>query len=664
MLEAPSRKFNLSLLGLALLNMIPHLGIHAWVIFLVGIPMIVWRFAYEHQKVPLPSTLVKVLLISYSIFIVQQSYTGLSGVESATGLLISAISLKLLDSVRYRDAMVVLYTSFFVLMSSFLEQQNLAITLFAALDLILITALLFQLHKGKDMNFDLWTIIKIGGRLVAATLPLLIILFVIFPRFSGSLLNFNQKNVGSSGFSDKMEPGSIDQLVLSDEVAFRVEFEDFPPPQDQLYWRGSTFAINNGLEWKKLDTYEKIQTRNQDLKGDYVYEVILHEDYGKWIFALDYPSRIQLPSWRMNRHLRAAADKTYRFKEPIGQKTLYRGASDLIFTQSIEDLSVYLQMPESVPEEIQDLVRTWKNESEDVETYAKKIYQYYAKDFRYTLEPGSMGENSMATFLLEKKQGFCEHFATSFAYLMRAAGYPSRVVAGFQGGRKNKLSDYFIVSNRDAHAWAEVYNEAKGRWQRFDPTSVVAPLRLELGGAVYFTLSEEERDRATSVDEALKYYQNNFLVRYFDNFSLAIDFVQQEWNQFLLDYDYRRQKELLRKLGLDEVSKGRLFLYSVLVAILFFIVYRYRKLRSLRLKQSKAQQIYQKLQKHLAKKDIVKMAHEGPQTYLERAQKQLPDKAEIIEQFQLLYLHQEYGPEAENDQRLTRLQQAYKEIKS
>ena len=96
------------------------------------------------------------------------------------------------------------------------------------------------------------------------------------------------------------------------------------------------------------------------------------------------------------------------------------------------------------------------------------------------IEDAHLAYDSVDEFLFDTKRGFCGHYASAFATLMRAAGIPARVVTGYQGGTFNRFADYWILRQSDAHAWTEVWIEGRG-WLRMDPTSVIAPSRVERG---------------------------------------------------------------------------------------------------------------------------------------------------------------------------------------
>ena len=107
------------------------------------------------------------------------------------------------------------------------------------------------------------------------------------------------------------------------------------------------------------------------------------------------------------------------------------------------------------------------------------LTKFNREEFVYTLAPPFMEHDPVDMFLFDARRGFCEHYASAFVLLLRAAGIPARVVTGYQGGMMNPRGSYMIVRQSDAHAWAEAMID--GHWQRFDPTAAVAPSRIEIG---------------------------------------------------------------------------------------------------------------------------------------------------------------------------------------
>ena len=194
----------------------------------------------------------------------------------------------------------------------------------------------------------------------------------------------------------------------------------------------------------------------------------------------------------------------------------------------------------------------------------RRVLHFFNQEpFHYSLNAPFLGDDSVDDFLFDTRTGFCEHYASSFAVMMRMAGIPARIVTGYQGGWYSDLGNYLLVRQSDAHAWAEAWIEGSG-WTRVDPTAAVSPLRVERG--------------SLSALGAPRHMLDYGWVRSIRN---SVDIVQQRWNDYVIEYGAGRQARLLAPLGLDHMSPAMLvgFLFLVIVAagaIIFPLVMRIR----------------------------------------------------------------------------------------
>ena len=652
----PNRFFQLSLVFLVMLNLIPHFSDYTVPTLAVGGLCLAWRLLYEYQKVPLPNFITKLSLVATLFYLVYKNYGQILGLESGSALLICAVSLKLIDRVAYRDAMVLLFLNFMLLLARFFESQSLGITIFAAFDLIITTALLVQLHNGAQVKFDVISLLKTGGKLFLQISPVMILLFFIFPRFSTGFLNARVKKPALDGFSDSMEPGSMSKLAQSEQMAFRVKFLGKTPSPINRYWRGGVLTFNNQMRWKKGKSKLNMVTdqRGNDKKV-IAQEILLEPVFNKWLFVLDKPAWIDLGSIYIQRRARISDGHVYRFTKNNDKKIVYKAYSRPEKEEILNnENNQYLQSPEIKDERVLQLVRDISSNAKSNEQKAFRLMQYYQKNFRYTLEPGKLNTTNLDEFLFEKKVGFCEHFAVSFAALMRLADVPSRVVVGFLGGRKNEMSDYYMVTSKDAHAWTEIWSEQKQQWMRFDPTVMVAPLRGELGGDLFHSLSEDELLEITDSSSFLSGIENTW----FQQAKLAVDAVATNWNLFLLNYDRSGQQDFFQRLGFNKINQSFLTLISLLILLCFYLWIRLRNNRH-RVKDSPAQLAYLNFRARLSRVGIEKETHEGPLDFLDRVKRELPQSQQEIEEFQWVYLESYYGLE-ESNQDFNKLQNSIK----
>ncbi len=645
----PNRFFHLSLIFLVALNLLPHWNDHSVPTIVVGGFCLVWRLLYEYQKVRLPNDFVKAVLVMALSYLVYENYGQILGLESGSALLICAVSLKLIDRVDYRDAMVLLFLNFMLLLARFFESQSLGITLFAGFDLVITTALLVQLHNGAQVRFDIWTLLKTGSKLVLQVAPVMVLLFFVFPRFSTGFLSAPSRQGALDGFSNTLEPGSLTRLAQTDQLAFHARFKGEAPALTQRYWRGGVLTENQNMKWL---TREFKKNRLRPLAGTSVssiaYEILVQPVFNDWIFTLDRGVWVEPRHSQWQRRVRQTEGSLFRFTKAPDQKLLYEAQSVLGGSPSLrasqgaslfaDQRALYLQTPsEATDPRVRSLVQEVSKGQPTNEEKAQRLMQFYSTQFRYTLSPGRLKTQELAEFLFEKRVGFCEHFAVSFAALMRLADVPSRVVVGFHGGRRNKLSDYYRVSSKDAHAWTEIWSDTQEQWLRFDPTTLVAPLRFELGGEVFHSLTDDQRALAQS-EGFLSGYDRGWWQQGF----FAADALATQWNLFLLKYDQQGQKDFFAKLGLGNLHPLVLFGVSILVLVLFFLWLR-SKNPLFAAGDDSTQRAYLKLQTLLEKKGIQKKSFEGPSDFLIRAQKEDPTRQAPLESFRKNYLATRYG---------------------
>ena len=643
----PDRFFHLSLILLVVLNLVPHMNDHTTPTLAVGGFCLCWRLLYEYQYVPLPGFLVKSGLVVVLTYLVYMNYGRILGLESGSALLICAVSLKLIDRVGYRDAMILLFLNFMLLLARFFQSQTLGITIFATFDLIIATALLVQLHNGSRIHFNFITLLKTGAKLFLQITPVMFLLFFIFPRFSTNLIGLQfDRYSRMSGFGKTLEPGSLSSVAQNNRLAFHARFFGDPPSTSQMYWRGATINRNDGMKWEYEEEAERRQIGFIDLKKKpewvLTQEILMEPLFDGWLFAMDQPLWIHQKNMALQQWTMQTIDSDFVLKESYDKKFVYHAYSSLSgrkWELMKREKAKYLQSPAIKDPRVLDLVNRIKKGNVNHEDMANRLMVFYKDQFRYTLKPGTMKGKSIGEFLFEKKKGFCEHFAVSFASVMRLAGVPSRVVIGFQGGTRNEISDYYLVTNQDAHAWTEIWSEQKKKWLRFDPTSVVAPLRLELGGQMYHSLSEDQLLQAQSEGGKSLVQWNT---SWFGRSRLAFDALSTRWNLFLLKYDSSGQAEFFKRFGFRNINQNALLTISLLLLLGFFLWVRLRT-RTPLTKKDVAEKAYLRLRFILAKRGIEKEVSEGPSDFLIRCQKEFPGQKSGLETFRKAYLSQHYG---------------------
>ncbi len=457
----------------------------------------------------------------------------------------------------------------------------------------------------------------------------MLILFVLFPRIDGPLWGLPQDAHATSGLDDKMSPGSLSRLSLSEAVAFRVSYVDKVPRRDQMYWRGPVLWDFDGRTWTSNNTLLQFEPEFTELDQEIAYTVTLEPHNKKWLFALDVPNRIS-----------TAATLTFDFQllrnKPINTRLRYSARSNLVYQANLREsprvLQRALRLPDNLNPRTMQLAAEWRSKNSDDASIVRTALAYFNREkFEYTLEPPLLGNNGVDEFLFSTKQGFCEHYSSAFVVLMRAADIPARVVTGYQGGEFNEIGNYYIVRQSDAHAWAEVWLEDQG-WVRVDPTAAISPDRVSLG------LSAAISDNA-----ALPFMARN-PPQWLRDMRLNWDALSNQWNQWVLGYDSELQFAFMRRLGMESITWQNIAINMMAAIGLMIAIYALYMLRHLMKRRSdQVQAAWLKLCHKLAKAGLPRSDHEGPQDYAVRISSERPDLSVTFTDLAQCYTTLRYG---------------------
>lgn len=419
--------------------------------------LMLWRAYLAYSGKPLPKRwLLMLITFAGTTGIVFEFHT-LFGREAGVTLLMMLATLKLMEMRQARDAMVLIYLACFIIITNFFYSQSIPTALYLLATMVVIVTTWVHLQA---QSIALMPRLRIATVLLLQALPLTLILFIMFPRVPGPLWGLPQDAYASSGLDDKMSPGSLSRLSLSEAVAFRVTYNDKPPRRDQMYWRGPVLWNFDGRTWRPGITTLTEAPKFTGLDQAIDYVVTLEPHNKPWLFALDVPDKLSVP-----------ATLTYDFqllnKEPVHARLRYAARSNLVYHANLQEserqLQRGLQLPMQPNPRAHQLAAEWRAGSKDDASIVNTALTYFNKQgFVYTLEPPPLGANTVDDFLFTTKQGFCEHYASAFVFLMRAANVPARVVTGYLGGEFNEVGNYYIVRQSDAHAWAEVWLAGRG----------------------------------------------------------------------------------------------------------------------------------------------------------------------------------------------------------
>ncbi len=643
------RSFNSQYLQLFLtlvvaLNIVPFFGeVPVWILAAAS-GFIIWSALYVFRLVSLPGRVLRWTFTIACTAGVAVQFKSIIGQEPATALLILLAALKLLETVRYRDAMYVTFISYFLLMDYVLISQTLPATLFMVFSIAMITTLLFYLHgdRGKLSLRSLAVVM----RTLWLAIPLWLFLFVIFPRFSAALWTVNPDTRALSGFSDELNPGDISQLIESDELAFRTTFLSGPEPRYQeMYWRGGILWQTEGLRWTKKG-YSSSSSLTLNQPAQTVHEVVLEPEFQRFVFGLDSPVSVSAAG-HSPRAILSRPGFVFERQSPATIRVLYTIRSVINSDEpplNKFEKDTFLQAPKPSAQ-LSQLVETLKqaaqksNASSPEEKLSDALIDYFLENgFRYTKSPGVTA--NLDDFIFNKKVGFCEHYAGGFATIMRLLGVPSRVVIGFHGGVKNRLAEHWSVRALDAHAWSEIFIEGSG-WKRIDPTSFIAPLRLALGGD-FNNLDPAALDANMTREQFDLRFESSALQRWLNNTTLAFDLVSSRWNLFLLRYDFEYQSAILSALGVQSGQRAWLIASLLVGSALLLLLIRFWVRRSKK-KVDPIVSAYRDLCTELRLRGLPRLPSEGPHNYGSRAALAWPTRAEEIHLLLKEYSDYRYG---------------------
>ncbi len=588
--------------------------------------LLAWRSYLNYSGNPLPARWLLLSITMACVLAIAISFRTLFGREVGVTLLILLVTLKLLELRSVRDATVLIYLSCFIIITNFFYSQSIPTALFMLFTLLIIMATWVHMQTG---SLEFRPRLRIAGILLLQAIPLSLILFVFFPRVQGPLWGMPQDAYSSSGLSDTMAPGSMSRLSLSDAVAFRVTFGDRVPLREQMYWRGPVLWDFDGTTWKRGRNATVQQPTLTDANTPVDYTVTLEPHNKPWLFALDMPTKVSIPAIQ-------APDFQWLNRTPVNARLRYNATSLLSYRANLNEPPQQIQralaLPPGYNPQARRLAEEWRARSNSDLALIRTALAYFSQNgFEYTLEPPLLGFNSVDDFLFTSKKGFCEHYAGSFVFLMRAAGIPARVVTGYQGGEYNDLGGYYVLRQYDAHAWAEVWLRDRG-WMRIDPTASISPARIENG-----------LNAALPGNVALPFLartQSRFLLRLRFN----LDALTNQWNQAVLGYNTERQFAFLTRLGMEDITWQKLALNMLAGVALLVGVFTLIMLRRLVVRQRDAvQTIYLRFCRKLEKHGTIRAAYEGAQDFAVHAAQRHPQHAGQIADIAARYMALRYG---------------------
>lgn len=632
----------LLLLLAALAVLAPHVAHLPWWISLTIAVTLGWRALLTARNWRMPPIWLLLPVAVAAMAGVRAEFHTWVGRDTGVAMLTLLLGFKMLEMRARRDVMVVLFLSYFVLLSNFFYSQSMLMALHTVLALALLLTAQLSFQYGAYQP-PLRQRMKLVGRLLATGVPMALLLFVAFPRIHGPPWGLpGDAFAGSSGLSETMSPGSISQLARSDALAFRVRFQGAHPSPTQLYWRSIVLGDYDGQSWTRVVPRRGLQRPDIDIavRGQpLAYELTMEVQHNRFLPALELSG----PQLRVDGYLVRDTDEM-EFVTTItpDERLRYSTKAWLDYRLQTEanrsTLQGWLALPEGYNPRTLALAAQLGAAAASPPERVQRLLQFLRSGgYVYTLEPPLLGRHAVDEFLFESKAGFCEHFAGAFVFALRAMGVPARVVTGYQGGELNPVDGVLSVRQSDAHARAEYWQAGLG-WRRVDPTAAVAPQRLQpaadrrASSDSNTQLLQTLRSEAASLLGALR-------------FRLAA--INNHWQQWVLDYSPERQQALLDSArqrapapaSLWSIGAGALGVAVLLCGLAWLQRQRQR---------DPLQYLYARFCRLQARHGFVRAPHEGPQAYAQRLRARPASAAQqaAMQEFLMLYSRLRYAADS------------------
>ncbi|NID15128.1 transglutaminase TgpA family protein [Luteibacter yeojuensis] len=570
----------------------------------------------------------------------------LFGREPGSAFAVGLLVLKLLESEHRRDARVGIAFACFALMSALLFDQGLVASFFVCLGIVPALATLRSLEEVEPQATPWAREFTPVLLALLAAVPLSLFAFLFVPRLSSPLWGTPQSGQAVTGLSNRLAPGDMLDLMTDDTPALRVTFTGAPPPNAARYFRAYTMQSFDGKGWSPGYRNSRRPPSRADYGSQFAYQFSMEPTHDRVLPMLDLPTAA--PADAIMR-----ADHTVLAKRRVDEVTSFTGyaASTYRLEPSLDDevRRENLQLPAGVGPQARALAASWvERYGEDRAAIARAALAMFHTNFSYTLAPEPLGRDRIDDFLFATREGYCEHYASAFTFLMRAAGIPARVVTGYQGGYWNGTARYLLVRRSDAHAWSEVWLEGRG-WVRFDPTAAVRPERVQLGAAA--------ANAGHGGDEGLLDFP------WLRDLRDRWDVVNQWWNRGVIGFDALRQQGLLQPFGIARAEVSDLaMIFAVGCAVLVAVALGWALFQ--RREGDALDASMRRLQRKLARAGVSRRTGEGPRHFLARAARALPGQRNALERLSELYLRSRYGHDEPPPESVTRFRREVKELKT
>lgn len=669
----PSLTLFFLLAGSFLLTLVPHVvQFPIWLTIGIIVAMAA-RSIIEYYRLPLPSTtfcgIMAVILLG---FILVQFDGNVLGRDPGTAFTAGLLAIKFYELRRPRDVALIIFSCFFVVMSALLYSQVLELFVYCLIMMWILTALLLRVHTGDLPQDNLLRMLGQSGLIFLQALPLAGVLFFFLPRVQGPLgLPFSE---GTLGLSDSVAPGSIARLADNDTPALYVLFPagSNVPLANTMYWRALVLWNYEHGVWVAGEEGNLAAPPGQMLArsgnelgpGEIQQTIVVLAHNQKWLFALDQPVSLPLnssesggPNWA-----RGTAWHTVELNANPGPPRLdHMARYDVISSEKRpeENLSAMKEKAIAINNDPKDPIdpavvaladdlHKGLGDDQELDYISAVIHYFRHNGFVYSMTPGDQGTDWLTNFLFKSKIGFCEHYASAFAVLMRLEHVPTRVVVGYLGADYNPYTYWYTVSQSNAHAWDEVFiydkadpKETRGRWERIDPTALITAVEETSLTSNTGPNGDNLRVIPRAPTFAEKYLPA-WVREELKELSLRREEVETSWDNLVLSYDSTTQDRLAQALGFGEGARFNLLLGCLAAAAICIIVFQ--RWMGRRPAIPPVEILYSTFCRTMARRGIPRAKWEGPLAYTERVAEAFPDDRQAIERVGSIVATIRYGP--------------------
>jgi protein-glutamine gamma-glutamyltransferase len=629
----------LFLLGVIAWTVAPHfIHLPLWC-FALTIFVIAWRALVAITQSPLPGRPVLFAVLALAVGLTLWSHRTVLGKDAGVTLLVVLMVLKTLELRARRDALVVFFLGFFIVLTNFLYTQSMAVAAAMVVSVWgLLTALvLAHMPVGRP---PIARAGRVAARAALLGAPIMIVLFMLFPRVA-PLWAVPNDSLAKTGLSGSLRMGGVAELAIDDSIALRVRFDGALPPSDRLYWRGPVLSRFDGREWFRSENSARALQRppRLDVRGAPLSYVMTLEPSQLPMLPLleataEAPAAGSLRTVQRN-------DLQWVTERPINERVRVAAKAWLDHSHGPLQADLSLRDDTDLPSGYNPRTLAWavalqrRPDLADAspERMAQAVLQHINSGFTYTLTPGEYGDengrHAIDEFWLDRRQGFCEHFSAAFVVIMRALDVPARIVTGYQGADPVLQDGDLIVRNNHAHAWAEIWIEGRG-WVRVDPTAAVAPERVVRSRAL--------RPRPGFVAGAIEGLSPELMA----TLRRQWESVNNRWNQWVLRYSNSQQLDLLQRLGWQQpqaVDLAYLLIALVSAGSLCGAAWAWWD----RHRRDPWQRLAARVQRRLDQLDVDAPEHEGARAWAQHVRKRLGARGEALAQLLEGMEHMRYG---------------------